>query len=251
MAGGNATDGQVLAGRTYSNAGGPGTGSMTNNGAVTLTPTTTNVAIAAGYHDGGGYVMGDTDLISGNIKSGVNLFGVDGTLTGGSTYNAGVPKTGQTTSYASGDDGDMEAGIAWPSPRFTDNGDGTVTDNMTGLIWLKDADCFTGPSSWSTALSRANGVANGSCGLTDGSSAGDWRLPNVLELHSLIDFSRYNPSLPTGHPFTGVWATDYWTSTTTADDSTRAFRVNMYRGLVSRITKTSGPHYTWPVRGGQ
>ena len=53
-----------------------------------------------------------------------------------------VPKTGQTTSYATGDDGELEKGVAWPNPRFTDNNNGTVTDNLTGLIWLKHANCF-------------------------------------------------------------------------------------------------------------
>ena len=54
---------------------------------------------------------------------------------------APVPKTGQTTSYANGDDGDLELGVASPNPRFTDNGDGKVTDNLTELIWLKNAKC--------------------------------------------------------------------------------------------------------------
>jgi len=51
-----------------------------------------------------------------------------------------VPKTGQTTKYSDGDDGDLQKCVAWPDPRFTDNGDGTVTDNLTGLIWLKEAN---------------------------------------------------------------------------------------------------------------
>jgi hypothetical protein len=49
---------------------------------------------------------------------------------------APVPKTWQTTSYGTGDDGDLRKGVAWPDPRWTDNGDGTVTDHLTGLIWL-------------------------------------------------------------------------------------------------------------------
>ena len=60
---------------------------------------------------------------------------------------AGVPKTGQTTSYATGDDGDLERGVELVTPRFTDNGDGTVADNQTGLIWLKNANCF-GQRAW-------------------------------------------------------------------------------------------------------
>ncbi len=54
---------------------------------------------------------------------------------------APVPKTGQATSYRTGDDGTHQAGIASPSPRFVDHGNGTVTDKLTGLIWLKNGDC--------------------------------------------------------------------------------------------------------------
>ena len=52
---------------------------------------------------------------------------------------APVPKTGQTTPYVAGDDGTLQKGVAWPAPRFTDNSNGTVTDKLTGLIWMKDA----------------------------------------------------------------------------------------------------------------
>ena len=105
----------------------------------------------------------------------------------------GIPKTGQTISYATGDDGDLQKGFAWPYPRFTDNGDGTVTDELTSQIWLKDAGCL-GPRKWIEALSDANGLADGSCGLTDGSSAGDWRLPNRFELLVLVDIGNQNPA---------------------------------------------------------
>jgi hypothetical protein len=57
------------------------------------------------------------------------------------TYDAPVPKTGQTTSYADYDDGYYEKGVSWPNPRFTKS-NGTVTGNLTGLIWLEDANCF-------------------------------------------------------------------------------------------------------------
>ncbi len=55
---------------------------------------------------------------------------------------APVPKTGQTTPYGAGDDGALQKGVAWPTPRFTDSENGTVTDNLTGLIWLKNANAF-------------------------------------------------------------------------------------------------------------
>ena len=62
------------------------------------------------------------------------------------------PRQGNIRHTQDGDDGDLEKGITWPNPRFTDNGVGTVTDNLTGLIWLKDANCF-GPRDWSEAVS--------------------------------------------------------------------------------------------------
>ena len=63
-----------------------------------------------------------------------------------------VPQTGQTATYAAEDDGAIRAGVPLPSPRFTDNSDGTVTDNLTGLIWLKNANCPLVARDWPTAL---------------------------------------------------------------------------------------------------
>ncbi|HXE96922.1 MAG TPA: DUF1566 domain-containing protein [Dongiaceae bacterium] len=127
---------------------------------------------------------------------------------------ASLPRTGQTASYASGDDYSARKGVAWPGTRFTDNLDGTVTDHLTGLVWLKNAGCF-GPSDWSTALAAANQLAGGSCGLTDGSTAGQWRMPNANELESLVDVSQFNPAVSAGHPFTNInLAKAYWSSTT-------------------------------------
>jgi hypothetical protein len=160
---------------------------------------------------------------------------------------AGAAKTGQTTSYATGDDGDLQEGIAWPTPRFSDNGDGTVTDNLTGLIWLQDAKRF-GQRTWADALSDCNSLADDGSALTDGSVAGDWRLPNVKELQSLIDFGRYNPALPTGHPFSNVQSHYYWSSTTFAPNTDHAWFVYMNYGRVNDYNKSSN-YYVWPVRG--
>src|SRR5215475_2285106 len=76
-----------------------------------------------------------------------------------------VSQTGQTkcwdaagnpiTCDGTGQDGDIQAGVEWPTPRFKDRHDGTVRDKLTGLIWLKNANCF-GPLAWENALNAAN-----------------------------------------------------------------------------------------------
>lgn len=163
-------------------------------------------------------------------------------------YPALVAKTGQTASHAEGDDGDLEKGEAWPSPRFTDNSDGTVTDNLTGLIWLKDANAF-GMRNWATALADCATLNSGEAGLTDGSAEGDWRLPNVRELQSLIDYGRHAPALSSGHPFTGTQPETYWTSSTYASSNTNhAWHVYLDHGHVNPDEKTY-PSHVWPVRG--
>ena len=96
--------------------------------------------------------------------------------------------------------------------RFADNQDGTITDTMTGLVWLKNAGCFN-PSVWGDALAAVSALASGACGLTDRSAAGDWRMPNLNELESLVDVSNSHPALSAGHPFLNVSPAIYWSST--------------------------------------
>jgi len=158
-----------------------------------------------------------------------------------------VPKTGQTVSYGTRDDGALQKGVAWPTPRFTDNGNGTVTDNLTRLIWMKNANAFFEPKNWADALTTANSLASGSGGLTDGSQPGDWRLPNVRELQSLADLGRSNPALP-DNPFTNV-QTSYWSSTTLASATDYAWIVYFSVGSGSTTNKLLA-YPVWYVRGG-
>jgi hypothetical protein len=171
-----------------------------------------------------------------------------------------LPKTGQSTCYdasgnilsscnGTGQDGDKQKGIGWPNPRFTDNMDGTITDNLTGLIWLKDANCFSAIS-WSAALANSSNLQNGQCGLTDGSVSGDWRLPNSNEIESLIDISQSSPALPTNHPFIKVKLDNYYhTSNSPSVRTDYLWAVEMTNGSIQMTRfKNDFSYYVWPVR---
>jgi hypothetical protein len=176
---------------------------------------------------------------------------------------APVSRSGATTSYELGDDGYLQKGILWTSPRFIDHSNGTVTDTLTWLKWLKNADCF-GKQTWSNALSLANNLKDGDCGLTDGSVPGVWRLPNIKELLSLINYDYIYPALSDatgfyqmgeGDPFSNLPDNDeYWTSTTFyggpgENHGTFAYFVNMGTAYVWWNGKTV-PCHVWPVWGG-
>ena len=86
-----------------------------------------------------------------------------------------------------GQDGDIQAGVAWPNPRFTVSGD-CVTDNLTGLMWAKNANLPNGYRTWQGALDFVASIiaVSGLCGYHD------WRLPNVNELESLVHAGQSN-----------------------------------------------------------
>ena len=84
------------------------------------------------------------------------------------SYPAPIEKTGVIISSTpdGDDDGGLQIGVSWPNPRFTDNVDGTVTDNLTGLIWMKDGSCDIGRISWLdafTAIQDLNAGADLGC----------------------------------------------------------------------------------------
>jgi hypothetical protein len=164
-----------------------------------------------------------------------------------------LPKTGQTTCYdtagteipcaGTGQDGEIQAGVAWPMPRFTDNGDGTMTDNLTGLMWTKDANLANGKMTWDQNLDYANNLTL--VGYTD------WRLPNVNELESLYNASEAdNAAWLNSQGFSNVQARYYRSSTTTAFYSDNAWVVSMTAGNVGYAFKSNYYYCVWPVRSG-
>ncbi|HUT56267.1 MAG TPA: DUF1566 domain-containing protein [Phycisphaerae bacterium] len=125
--------------------------------------------------------------------------------------------------------------------QFTDNGDGTVTDETSRLTWFKDAGGKdVSPEQAAAYLTEINkGKKHGHA---------DWRLPTREEMLAITDPARRSPALPAGHPFENVkgW---YLTSTT---EMKRNWGVDMDRAFpyfIADIAKAVGR--VWPVRGGR
>ena len=135
-------------------------------------------------------------------------------------------------------------GTPWPEPRFTDNSDGTVTDNMTGLMWVRDGAIILGYRyDWDGVLVFCNNL----------NLAGydDWRMPNVREMQSLVDYEMLCPALPAGHPFEGMNGR-YWTSTTWKyNPNTYALAMAICYGTIKAISKGDLSILVLAVRSGK
>jgi hypothetical protein len=136
-----------------------------------------------------------------------------------------------------------------PDSRFSANGDGTVTDRATGLIWkqcaegLSGADCLTGGATtftWQAALQRA----------ADADFAGSslWRLPNKKELASLVEQRCYAPAINSNF-FPNTPSSWFWSSSPFAGYADRAWSVSFDYGYVSDSKDNAA--YVRLVRGGQ
>lgn len=148
--------------------------------------------------------------VASDIRSGKKAWVKGLEITGtAQTNTSAVARTGQTHVYYSGDDGFYQAGIAWPSPRFTDNNDGTITDLLTGLMWISAPHSLPGDigvTNWWAAINY--------CESLEYAGYSDWRLPNIRELHSFFDYGR--AGLPIEYGFSGLTSmtNTYWSSTT-------------------------------------
>ncbi|HMK49858.1 MAG TPA: DUF1566 domain-containing protein [Thermodesulfovibrionales bacterium] len=124
------------------------------------------------------------------------------------------------------------------SRRFVDNGNGTVTDSNTGLMWQQGEDRSM---SWEEAISGCERLSLG--------GHSDWRLPNIKELESLTDHTRYGPSIdgavfPDAHPFL------YWSSTTYSGDPSYAWYVVFQYGSVGNSGNKFKSYHVRCVRSG-
>src|SRR5438132_10452753 len=114
-----------------------------------------------------------------------------------------LPATGQTTCWDSsrnvipcagtGQDGELRKGAPL---AYVDNGNGTVTDLNTGLVWEKLSDDGTVHDkdnlyTWANAFTAHVAALNG----TGFAGHTDWRLPNVRELQSIVNYQSFNPTV--------------------------------------------------------
>jgi len=146
-----------------------------------------------------------------------------------------------------------------PDSRYTDNGDSTVMDKVTGLMWKQCSEglstttvaCDTGSVAtytWKGALQQAEILNNG------GGFAGytDWRLPNRNELASLVERQCYGPAINT-NLFPNTVSSKYWSSSPYANSSRYAWYVFFYNGYVGNVRNVFMPdvYNARLVRGGQ
>lgn len=121
--------------------------------------------------------------------------------------------------------------------HFTDNGNGTISDHFTGLMWQKVPG--TDSLSWEKALQYAENL--------NLAGFSDWRLPNIKELNSINDESKNAPSVNTTL-FPTVKSTRYWSSTTQKGQTANAWFIDFQNfGLTSYFAKTKG-YYALCVR---
>lgn len=167
---------------------------------------------------------------------------------------ADLPQTGQTICYdaagtavtcaGTGQDGELTAGMAWPNPRFVAGPTADcITDTLTGLVWVR-APVFTSYT-WSEALTYANNL--NLCGYTD------WRLPNIIEIKSVVNSAAANKATFLNTQGFNVYANPYWSSTNQVGYPANAWYLNLGDGNATTSTKdsSSGVGLAWPVRAGQ
>jgi hypothetical protein len=154
--------------------------------------------------------------------------------------------------------------------RYVTCVNGTVTDNDSGLVWLGNANCW-GTLTWADAMATVAGLGDlpgddeDDCGLSDGSSPGEWRLATKAEWSAMVNDAQVLGCVPAitddqggtcwstsigTRSFTDVVSSFYWSSTTDASNSFDAWGVFMTTGGVVTVDKAATAP-AWPVRGGQ
>jgi len=165
---------------------------------------------------------------------------------------AKVTQTGQRRCYDAhgaavacgpdGQDGALRIGRKLVAPRF-EVADSAVLDRQTGLHWQRQADGGGQPVDWAGAFKTVAALNR-----RRPNGWNDWRLPSIAELESLIDLGRHSPALTSGHPFRGLEAF-YWSSTTSAYETRYAWTLYLQDGALGVGFKPRAEFFVWAVRG--
>ncbi|HBG06395.1 MAG: hypothetical protein A2075_21850 [Geobacteraceae bacterium GWC2_58_44] len=191
--------------------------------------------------------------------------------------SAKTPRTGQVTCSdaggaaiacgGTGQDGDNQAGVPWPNPRFAANGNGTVTDLLTGLVWAENANLMASRNpSFDTDWTPGDGVVSWDQALAyirklnaeKYLGYGDWRLPNLHEMESLQNLAQQDSKAWLGAGGFQNVRTFYWSSSpkrATLDETVNLgwiWLVDLGAGRNFALGSDPGSvsPAVWPVRGG-
>lgn len=114
---------------------------------------------------------------------------------------------------------------------FTRSNDDIVTDHAAGLMWQDNSEAATTHQVWENAINYCEALTLG--------SYSDWRLPNIRELQTIVDFNTYNPSIYS--VFQNKAPYTYWSSTgQTASNEQGAWKISFYNGLADVSFNTDG-----------
>lgn len=179
--------------------------------------------------------------------------------TGQTQCDQGAGMLGACPGSPAGQDGSVLKGA---TRSYTDNGDGTITDNTTGLMWEKLSQDGTihdyGTTyTWYTAFTTKIATLNSGGGFAGHT---DWRLPNLNELQSIADYGTFSPAVDavfntscaarcTVSTCSCTQSGGYWSSTSYQHSFDIAWGVHFVDGLVYSVTKSDG-YYVRAVRGG-
>ena len=193
---------------------------------------------------------GNTQTSNKSIAFQVRLVRAATTVAPTTTTSTALRTTTTTTTTASV----TTTTVVSTSKTYTDNGDGTVTDPTTGLIWMRCAmgQTWDGITCTGTASTYTHDQANGLTGTTTFAGYGDWRLPNIRELQTIVDRSVSNPAIDSV-AFPDTRPSNFWSAPVDSGYSSHAWYVDFFSGYASRYgySKIGGSVQARLVRAGQ
>lgn len=194
-----------------------------------------------GSEAGGGGGGGGAVTAAGGVQTGTGgTAATSGTGAGGTNSPGGTAVAGTDSAWAGWPmpNGPVDVAAGAPNPAsYTDNGDGTVTDKVTGLMWQQAVPETS--YTWPQAVSYCDALTL--------AGHSDWRLPRRIELVSLVDFGRGNPAIETTY-FSSTPSAYFWTSSMTAGSSSTAWVVGFGDGYASGYTSFSNVSYPEAIR---